>query len=67
MNDFSWHSAKASHTVLLCRMEQGEVKTFADTMAIECILRETAHKFGPLNQCSDMAGQTFGKKFAKNN
>ena len=24
-NDLSWISAKASHTVLLCRMEQGEV------------------------------------------
>ena len=24
-NDFSWSSAKASHRVLLCRIEQGEV------------------------------------------
>ena len=24
-NDFSWDMAKASHAVLLCRMEQGEV------------------------------------------
>ena len=23
-NDFSWQAAKASHAVLLCRMEQGE-------------------------------------------
>ena len=23
--DFSWASAKASHVVLLCRMEQGEI------------------------------------------
>ena len=27
-NDFSWTSAKASNAVLLCQMEQGEVKDF---------------------------------------
>ena len=36
-NDFSWTSAKASHAVLLCRMEQGEVKDFSDTFAIDRI------------------------------
>ena len=25
-HDFSWEAARASHTVLLCRMEQEEVK-----------------------------------------
>ena len=25
--DFSWASVKASHAVLLCRMEQGEIKS----------------------------------------
>ena len=25
-NDFSWQSAKASHAVLLCRMEEGKVE-----------------------------------------
>ena len=49
-NDFSWGSAKASHAVLLCRMEQGEVKNFADTVAIERIRRANAQKFGPANQ-----------------
>ena len=34
-NDFSWISAKASHAVLLCRMEQGEVKSYADISAID--------------------------------
>ena len=24
-NDFSWDAVKASHTFLLCRMEQGEI------------------------------------------
>ena len=28
-NDFSWDAAKASHAVLLCRMEQGEIKNYA--------------------------------------
>ena len=29
--DFSWASAKASHAVLLCRMEQGEIKSWSET------------------------------------
>ena len=33
-NDFSWTLAKASHAVLLCRMEQGEDKNYLDTSAI---------------------------------
>ena len=33
-SDFSWISAKASHAVLLCRMEQGEVRSYADILAI---------------------------------
>ena len=28
-NDFSWDAAKASHAILLCRMEQGEIKDYA--------------------------------------
>ena len=34
-NDFSWSSAKASHAMLLCRMEQGEIKDFIDTEKID--------------------------------
>ena len=30
-NNFSWDAAKASHAVLLCRMEQGEVKDYSQT------------------------------------
>ena len=30
-NDFSWASAKASHAVLLCRMEQGEITVWSET------------------------------------
>ena len=29
-NDFSWDAAKASHAVLLCRMEQGEIKDYTE-------------------------------------
>ena len=29
--DFSWSSAKASHAVLLCRMEQGDVRSWNET------------------------------------
>ena len=30
-NGFSWEAPKASHAVLLCRMEQGEVTSWSDT------------------------------------
>ena len=30
-NDFSWTSAKASHAVLLCHMEQGGIKDYTQT------------------------------------
>ena len=30
-NDFSWQAAKASHAVLLCRMEQGKLAGWAET------------------------------------
>ena len=33
--DFSWSSAKASHVVLLCRMEQGEIGSWSDTEKID--------------------------------
>ena len=34
-NDFLWHAAKASHAVLLCRMEQGEVTSWSETDKID--------------------------------
>ena len=42
--NFSWTSAKASHAVLLCRMEQGEVKDYSNTLAIDQIFRANAQK-----------------------
>ena len=37
-NDFSWQSAKASHAVLLCRMEEGKVE-WSETTKIDRIRR----------------------------
>ena len=36
-NDFSWQAAKASHAVLLCRMEQGKIASWAETEKIDRI------------------------------
>ena len=40
--DFSWSSAKASHAVLLCRMEQGEIGGWSEVEKIDRVRR--AHK-----------------------
>ena len=37
--DFSWVSAKASHAVLLYRMEQGEITSWSETEKIDRIRR----------------------------
>ena len=41
--DFSWASAKASHTLLLCRMEQGEIESWTETEKINRVRRAHAH------------------------
>ena len=43
-NDFSWDAARASHAVLLCRMEQGEVKNYCDTDKLDRIRRANAQR-----------------------
>ena len=43
-NDFSWQAAKASHAVLLCRMEQGEVTSWSETDKIDRIRRANAQR-----------------------
>ena len=43
-NDLSWSAAKASHAVLLCRMEQGKIKYFTQTEAIDRVRRAHARK-----------------------
>ena len=42
--DFSWASAKASYAVLLCRMEQGEIKSWAETEKIDRVRRAHAQR-----------------------
>ena len=64
-NDFSWISAKASHAVLLCRMEQGEVKSYADTLAIDRIRRANAPKHMPVSQTASPQNFNIVKKFGK--
>ena len=41
-NDFSWQATKASHAVLLCRMEQGEIASWAETDKIDRAQRHTS-------------------------
>ena len=42
--DFSWASAKASHAVLLCRMEQGEIGRWLKTKKIDRVRRAHAQR-----------------------
>ena len=44
VQDFSWDSARASHAILLCRMEQGEVKNYTETGKIDRIRRANAQR-----------------------
>ena len=64
-NDFSWTSAKASHTVLLCHMEQGEAKDYSDTLAIDRIRRANAQKHMPNTQTVASAYPGISKKYSK--
>ena len=43
-NDFSWDVARASHAVLLCRMEQGEVKNDTETEKLDRMRRANAQR-----------------------
>ena len=43
-NDFSWSSAKASHAVLLCHMEQGEIKDYTETDKIDRVRHAHAQR-----------------------
>ena len=46
--DFSWQAAKASHAVLLCRMEQGEISDWGQVDKIGRIRRANAQKHIPI-------------------
>ena len=43
-NDFFWEAAKASHAVLLCRMELGDVKNYMQVEKIDRIRRANAQR-----------------------
>ena len=43
-NDFSWDAAKASHAVLLCRMEQGEIANYNEVEKNDRIRRANAQR-----------------------
>ena len=57
---FLWQAAKASHAVLLCQMEQGEISSWAETEKIDHIRGANAqrHTSGPPTH-------TGGQKFKK--
>ena len=60
-NDFSWDAAKASHAVLLCRMEQGEIKSYSEVEKIDRVRRANAQR----HQFTSFSGQS--KKFGQKN
>ena len=64
-NDFSWTLAKASQAVLLCRMEQGEVKDFSDIFAINRIRHANAQKYVPNSQTSSSVTTNSFKRSTK--
>ena len=43
-NDLGWDAAKASHAVLLCRMEQGEIKSYTEVDKIDRVRRVNAQR-----------------------
>ena len=43
VQDFSWDATRASHAVLLCRMEQGDLKLPCSTICY-CKLQKTESK-----------------------
>ena len=59
-NNFSWQAAKASHAVLLCRMEQGKVTSWSETEKIDRIRRANAQRHVVSTQASS-ASQKFRK------
>ena len=42
--DFSWEAAKASHVILLCKMEQGEIENYSQIDKIDRIRRANAQR-----------------------
>ena len=59
-NDFSWDAARASHAVLLCRMEQGEVKGYSEIDKLDRIRRANGQRHVTT---SPNEAQNYQKKF----
>ena len=64
-NEFLWTSAKASHRVLLCHMEQGKIKDYSDTLAIDWIQHADAQKHVPNVQFVTSGQSNVNKKYGK--
>ena len=63
-NDFSWDAANASHMVLLCRMEQGEIKSYTEVENIDRVRRANAQRHSyPTANVQNF--KTFSQKFGK--
>ena len=60
-NDFSWDAAKASHAILLCRMEQGEIKNYAQVEKIDRVRRANAQRH--ISSVSSTSQMTGSKKY----
>ena len=64
--DFSWAAAKASHAVLLCRMEQGEIEDYSKVDKIDRIRRAHAQRHAQNSaQKFVNSDKTFGQKSQK--
>ena len=50
-NDLSWNAAKPSHAVLLCKMEQGEIKHYGEVDKINRIPRANVQRHVNPSQC----------------
>ena len=59
-NDFSWQAAKASHAVLLCKMEQGEIANYNQTEKIDRVRRAHAQRHVPTS--NPMASKKNGSR-----
>ena len=59
-NDFSWDAAKASHAVLLCRMEQGEMSDYTQVEKIDRVRRANTQRHTTQN-----SGSQSTKKFSQ--
>ena len=63
-HDFSWASAKGSHAMLLCKMEEGKLQ-WSDTLKIDRIRRAHAQRFTHQNHAQACSKRLSGISFKK--